>query len=343
MFISVDLPDPEGPISATYSFWLISRLMPFSTGSAWLDHVQALESFVDTAGKLNVLVTDCTKSCNDWVRLERCDLRYTSGTVTVSPAGAALLAGYVASPPDYTAGKPPKISFHVPHLKAPFAIDGNTQKWHDAGIAPQVIITPESGASNIEGGPRDCSILIRYAWEGKNLYMQALKFDDVICMPRNAQAACNWQDTLEMAINSYLTGMKFNLTLTQDEGACIYCDGSWQYRRHELAPEHVPRVFKVLNATDLPDELRLMENVTGVDMHDLKVEMFEAKLPIDAVTYEDFPDALWEVKPGAQMWLNYIIDDNDHPGAEAQAFIQWPPGAGTFMPKENGALAILDE
>ena len=29
MFISVDLPDPEGPMMATYSLWRIFRLMPW--------------------------------------------------------------------------------------------------------------------------------------------------------------------------------------------------------------------------------------------------------------------------------------------------------------------------
>ena len=49
----------------------------FSTNSAWLDHVQALDTFVDHAGKLNAIVTDCTRSCNDWVRLDKCDIRKT--------------------------------------------------------------------------------------------------------------------------------------------------------------------------------------------------------------------------------------------------------------------------
>ncbi len=40
----------------------------FSSDSADLDHPQATESFVDQAGKVNVLITDCTKSCNDWYR-----------------------------------------------------------------------------------------------------------------------------------------------------------------------------------------------------------------------------------------------------------------------------------
>ena len=315
----------------------------FSSTSAWLDHVQATVSFVDQAGKLNVLVTDCTKSCNDWFRLDTCDLRRTVTPVTVSPDTAALLAGLLASPADVKAGKPPTMVVHVPHLKAPMKIDGDPQKWRDAGIAPQVIITPEAGAVRING-PRDCSVLIRYAWEGQNLYIQALKFDKVICMPRNATAYPNMHDTVEMAINSYLYGMKFNFTITQEQGPVIYCDGGWKYHVHLLDPDHAPRVFKVLNSTDLPPELKLMEGIAGVDMSDLKIELFEAKLPIDAITYTtDFKDALWEVKAGQQFWLNYLIDDNDEPGSEQMRFISWPPGSGTFMPKENGMLAILDE
>ena len=106
------------------------------------------------------------------------------------------------------------MAVHIPHLKAPMTIDGNPQKWRDAGIMPQVIITPEAGAVNV-GGPRECSVLVRFAWEGNNLYFQALKFDPLVTMPRNWKDAPNWQDTIEMAVNGYLYGMKFNFTLTR--------------------------------------------------------------------------------------------------------------------------------
>ena len=62
----------------------------------------------------------------------------------------------------------------------------------------------------------------------------------------------------------------------------IYCDGGWKYHVHLLDPAHAPRVIKVLNAAELAPELRQMESIAGVDMSELKVELFEAKLPIDA-------------------------------------------------------------
>ncbi len=115
---------------------------------------------------------------------------------------------------------------------------------------PQVIITPEAGAVNV-GSPRECSVLVRFAWEGSNLYFQALKFDPLVTMPRNWKDAPNWQDTIEMAVNGYLYGMKFNFTLTRDEGPVIYCDGGWKYHVHLLDPAHAPRVIKVLDAGEL--------------------------------------------------------------------------------------------
>ena len=150
----------------------------FSSDSADLDHPQATEAFVDRAGHINVLITDCTKSCNDWFRLNKCDIRTDTTRLTVKPATATLSAGLPALPPDFSAGKPPAITFHIPHLPAPLPIDGDLQKWRDAGITPQLIITPEVGAYGIKGGPRACSALIRFAWEGNNLYVQALKFKD---------------------------------------------------------------------------------------------------------------------------------------------------------------------
>ena len=313
----------------------------FSSDSADLDHAQAAVTFEDHAGKVNVLVTDCTKSCNDWFRLNRCDIRTATSRLTVTPATAALLAGLAASPPDFTAGKAPGITFQVPHLKAPLPIDGDMQKWRDAGIKPQLIITPDVGAYRIKGGPRDCSVLFRFAWEGRNLYMQAFKFDDVVTT-HNPRERAYMQDTIEMAINSCLKGLKFNFSLTSDAGPVIYADGGQPYKCNVLPPDHAPRVIKVLHNAESVTERQLLESIAGVDMRDCKVELFEARVPIDEKTYAGREDALWELKPGAEFRIGFIIDDNDQPGADTFRFIQWPLGFGYYMPAENGARAVLE-
>lgn len=313
----------------------------FSTGSAWLDHPEAALAFVDAAGKANVIVTDCTRSCNDWIRLERCSIRGSRTKFSVRPAAAAMLAALPAAAPDFTAGKPATMTIRVPHLKAPWPIDGDLQKWRDAGIAPQLVITPEAGAHGIDGGPADCSLLVRYAWEGRNLYVQALKFDDAVTS-HNPQARANMQDTVEMAVNSYLEGIKFNFSLTSDHGPTIYADGGWQYRCNLLPAEHAPRVIKVLDSAAEISERQIVESLAGVDMRNSKVELFEARLPIDEKTYAGFEKNLWELKPGQVFWLNFLVDDNDVPGTDCMRFIEWPIGSGTFMPKENGVKAVLE-
>ena len=49
------------------------------------------------------------------------------------------------------------------------------------------------------------------------------------------------------------------------------------------------------------------------------------------------------MQPGKQFWLGFNIDNNDEPGGASMRFISWPPAFGIFMPKENGALATLEE
>jgi len=313
----------------------------FSAPSAWLDHTEATTAFADEAGKVNVLVTDCTRSCNDWYRLEKADIRTAKTRLAVKPATATLLASLPAAPPDFKAGKPPTVTVRVPQLKAPFAIDGDPQKWREAGIVPQIIITPEAATLRIEGGPRDCSVLVRLAWQGKDLYVQALKFDDRVTT-HNPRDRATMQDTIEMAVNGYLEGIKFNFSLTSDLGPVIWADGRWEYRADLLSPDHAPRLIKVLESAETLAERRILEAIAGVSMADCKVQLFEAKLPIDERTYAKFENARFELKSGQEFWIGFLIDDNDVPGTDSMNFIHWPVTYGTFMPKENGARVVLE-
>ena len=115
-----------------------------------------------------------------------------------------------------------------------------------------------------------------------------------------------------------------------------------EYKCNILSPEHAPRVIKVLDNARTVTERKLLEAIAGVDMSDCKVEYFEAKLPIDKTTYAGREGAMWELKPGQTCWLNFLIDDNDQPGADIMRFIQWPLGSGYLMPTENGARAVLE-
>ena len=162
----------------------------FSSPSAWLDHVQAADAFLDKDGNINVIVTDCTKSCNDWYRLEQvrhprrrepADGEAGDGRAAGRASGHA--AGFCRR---QTAGDYPP----VPHLKAPLTMDGDLQKWRAAGITPQLILTPEIGGYRIAGGVRDAAARFS-ASPGKanNLYMQAFKFDDAGDNPQSTRYA----------------------------------------------------------------------------------------------------------------------------------------------------------
>ena len=67
----------------------------------------------------------------------------------------------------------------VKRLQQPLAIDGDLLKWRQIGLTPQIIITPATGTPNITSA-KDCSAVIRLAYHGKDLYVQVLRFDDVV-------------------------------------------------------------------------------------------------------------------------------------------------------------------
>ena len=72
----------------------------------------------------------------------------------------------------------PVPSVLIKHLAAPLTIDGDPQKWRTIGLEPQIVMTPDSGSGF--NGPKDCSAVIRMAYEGNNMYVQVIRFDDVV-------------------------------------------------------------------------------------------------------------------------------------------------------------------
>ncbi len=306
----------------------------------WVDDPTTVRTFVDQQGKVNVLMCDyMVCACNHWYRLENKEVRLGKFALKIKPQAAAELAALPAKTLDITAGKPATPLVRIPLLKEPLTIDGDMQKWRDAGINPQFILTPES-SNGIEGGPSDCSAIARLAYHGQDLYLQVFRFDDVITSHQPKSRAC-LQDTVEMTVNGFWEGIKHNLSMTTDAGPVNQVDGRG-LKAHTLDTKDSPIVIKVLdNARDVV-ERQIIENIYGVDMSNCKVQLFETKIPMDAKTYAGRPEARFELKSGQQFWLGFLIDDNDQLGTDLQNFLLWPTTYGTFGTKEEHGLAELE-
>jgi len=306
----------------------------------WVDDPTGLRTFIDKQGKLNVLMIDYVfRCCDEWYRLENKEVHPAKFPLTVTPQTAATLAALPLKPLDVTAGKPATPVIHIPHLKEPLRIDGDLAKWRDAGISPQIIITPET-SSGIEGGPQDCSAIVRMAYEGQNLYVQVLRFDDVITA-HQPRSRAYLQDTVEMAVNGIWKGIKHNMSMTTDVGPVNQVDG-WGLPAHTLDKNDSPIVIKTLDDAQLVTERKLIESIYGVDMSKCKVQIFETRIPMNDKTYAGRVEAKLDLKPGLVFWLGFLIDDNDNPGTDLQNFIFWPVTYGTTTPMEQHGKAILD-
>ena len=206
---------------------------------------------------------------------------------------------------------------------------------------PQVIVTPETGSSNITG-PSDCSAVIRFAHDGKNLYVQAIKFDDRVAL-HQPSGKFYLQDGIEMSINSFTAGFKFNVTHTTDMGDMIMRDRFYSKPVY-FSSERAPRKVTVLdNAADV-EERKLIENLYNVDLSKCKVIVTEFMIPLDdeSFTIDGKVEQKPVATPGSTMRVGVLVDDNDLPGADLQKYEVWPATYGTFSGPEMSALATFE-
>jgi hypothetical protein len=229
---------------------------------------------------------------------------------------------------------------NITRLSAPLPVDGSLEAWRQAIPTPQIIITPE-GSSGING-PADCSALVRLAHLDNNLFVQVITFDDVVTM-HQPQSGFYKQDGVEMAINSFTTGFKYNVTRVKGLGDMILRDRFFNMPPAKLLdPAKAPRKIAVLdNARDI-SERKIIENLYGVDLSASKVIVTEYMIPLTEETYEGDPKAVPATTPGSTIYIGFMIDDNDSPGGDVQKYICWPATYGTFSGKESGALATFE-
>jgi hypothetical protein len=307
----------------------------------WVDHPDQYCTFTGNDGKVHVLVGDYMVNGTHWLTLRHYhDCERARYPFTVSAAAARRLA--FTKPRAFelrSRTAPPKVV--VRKLRAPLPIDGDLKKWRDAGITPQILIAPATASGSIDG-PKDASAVVRLAYEGSNLYVQVLRFDDVVTFHQPVSKS-HLQDTVEIMINGFYDGFQWSVSRFTDAGPAMVRRRFFANHLEELTPaEHAPRVVKVLDSAMDVSERALLEAAYGVDMSGCKVIVTEFKLPLDRRTYRGSEESLFAVRPGATFWLGFLIDDNDAPGTDVQDVLAWPASYGTFNPKEDGALAVLE-
>ena len=309
----------------------------------WVDQPGSYTLFKGNDNKLHVMASDYSVSGWHWLSLQNYDnYRKEAFAFQVSDARATALA--VQEPrTTFMMPRADKPRLMIKKLAAPLPIDGDLEKWHKLGLSPQIVITPALGSPNIKGA-KDCSGVIRLAYEGENLYVQLLRFDDVVMF--DPSVGTHLQDSLEMLINGFKKpGFQFSI-------GKFGPDGSDEVRRRRffggmdsLLPDVAPRIIKVLdNALAVP-ERKMIEAATGEDLSQAKVIVMEFKLPITATgafTGEGAAD-VFPIQPGKGFWLGFNVNDNDMPGMGGnQKGIGWPASFGTFMPKEDGVFAVFE-
>ncbi len=310
----------------------------------FLDHPKAVRGLHSADGRDYALIADNFNGRHHWFRLEGADrIRPSATPVSLSPAAAAMLAA-APTPPAYISSRPAQPLVKVPRLPRPFPIDGGLTKWREAKVEPQIVITPESSGGGIDG-PLDCSAVVRLAYEGNDLYAQFLIFDDVVSFHQDVNAHYK-QDGVEMCLNGFMTGFKFDSSITTDAGPIVLRNRFFAQKLTWAMPEsQAPRSIKVLDDARDVSERDLIEAVYDIDMSRSRVIVVEVKLPIDAVTYKDSPKELKEITPwgpGRDFWLGFLINDNDAPGTTVQNYLVWPPTYNNFASKEEGARAVLE-
>jgi len=309
----------------------------------WLDHPDHWCLFKGNDTALHIMAGDYSNSGCHWLTLHNTD-NYLKRAFpfTVSDARAQALA---ALPPvttflQATSEKPQVTVKKLPH---PLPIDGDLAKWRALGWSPQIIITPATGSASIKNA-RECSAVIRVAYQGKDLYVQVLRFCEVPTFHQTIATGTQNQDTVEMMINGFMDdGFQFSISKFSTDGDQIvrrrFFAGNLQLN---LSPDFAPRVVKVLDSAQDVPERKLVESATGEDLATCKVIVTEYKMPIDARTYAGSEKSLFPVESGKGFYLGFMIDDNDVPGTDQQKVEIWPACFNTFSGKENSAYVVFE-
>ena len=307
----------------------------------WSDHAQQQVVWIGNDGSANYVLGDYALNGYHWFTIDHlADVQRARVAVTLTPASAASLAKTAALQPVAKA-TPPPTELRIPHLTTPLNMDGELTKWRKAGIAPSVVITPETGTGI--SGPTDCSAVLRFAWEGSSLYVQAIVFDNRVSF-HQPLAQMYQQDGIELSINGFMEGFKFNVARTTDHGPTIFRNRFAMPQFDKLlSPDSAPRSITVHPDSQAIEERHLLETLYGIDLSTSPAIVTEFRLPLTAaVALDGDPSQIPSIKLGSQFYLGVMINDNDIVGGDVQKYLVWPATYGTFGVKTQGALATLE-
>ena len=304
----------------------------------WLNHAEAIRASAGATGNIQLFTADALSGRTHWWRIAGSEKIRSHFDWLKIPKEKALALASLPEPAPLTVPRPAPRTIRIPRLAAPLPIDGDIQKWRAAGVAPQLILSPDSATGPVQG-PADASALVRLAYEGTNLYVQVLQFDDAVCFDGSERGR---QDCFELCVNGACAGFRFDVTQTRGDPPFVRRQRLGADLSATLDARHAPCTIRVLdNATDVA-ERKVFEAVYGVDMSKCKVIVYEFKLPMDEVTYAGAVKDLVPLKPGATFWLGVAIDDADVPAADDAVQLVAPATCTCVLAKEYGVEATLE-
>ena len=306
----------------------------FGWGGMWLDNHRQVQGF-DAGGKAYLVVGDYAAQAYHWLELQGADqVARRSQRVRIGETLAAALDAAKPEPlPHWPVPPPPRII--VKRLDQPLPVDGDVEKWRKLGVRP-IVITPDA-ASVCD--PAGHSAIVRMAWHGEEIYVQAIKFDDTLTFHQREPGKHYLQDGIEMAINTFMEGWKFNVTRLAGTGDVVFRD-RWGGGTL-MSKEQAPCVIKLLDKAAPLADRKMIEASYGVDMSTSKAAIIEFKLTKAAL---DGMMGNWKVEfaSGKSVLLGIMINDNDTPGSDTLNPITWPVTYGTFERQEKHAVAVLE-
>ncbi len=247
---------------------LIGAPRAFGWGGMWLDNHRQVKGFSGNDGKPYLIVGDYAEQSYHWLALTGYDrVSHQALPITITPTtAAALLAEDPAPVPVWPVPPAPRVT--IKKLAAALPIDGDPAKWRTLGITPIIISADD---------PTENSAVVRIGYAEDALFVQVIKFDNILTFHQTESGRHYEQDGLEFNIGTFWAGWKYNVTRLDWKNDIILRDRFFGESRL-LTPEEAPRVIKVLdNAADVP-ERKLLEAATGIDMSQCKVMIIEMKL-----------------------------------------------------------------
>ena len=300
----------------------------------WIDHPN-LRMFKLPDGRVYATWGDNADGRHPWFRLENQDsLKRTHHAFRLADERARELAKLEPKPPG-APQKVPQPEVRIPKLAQPFAIDGDLEKWRQAGIKPVAVV----GHPARSRGRATAAPLSAWPMKVRTCTSRCSSSTTSRCSIRwSMKTASSWRSTAPAGLAFSSSATRTRRARTTSGANRFFMGGSQKL----IEPHHAPRIVKVLKDAQSVTERQLLENLYGVDLSKSSVVVTEFKLPIDKVTFAGAEQDVFQLGPGKSFWIGFFIDDNDTPYTDVQRFIQWPATFGMFNPPEDGTRVFCE-